>query len=540
MITEKLMAAGGWSIKLKPTTPQSILDELDLDTRAFSLVAITPSRLEVGNLSAYTPSTVRSVSRYVGVYRSRPDKFTIEGGSLAVLLGDENGKGPILTTGYSRSAGTLSDWIGDFLTGNPNGISSGTITNTLYTQTASYRYVTVRQAIDAVCLATNATWRINPTLTLDAATSGVLFVSSPTVMAMRGGDGSDPAIIGIRAIEFDAAGDVEDYATSVIVIARGTGAIDVQQYTTLGIPYYAPDGAVMNVTRILDSGNITPTDANTVASNEILKTNSVRRALTLLTDDYDIKGKLAPGDLMWVYDPTEDGLTGTTHVRFRGVDVFPAAMRVFGYEWPVLQGMGVYLLTSESSPRIIDLTDWFEPEEAGTRIEVGARDRVFTSTSGGGAGDYSDAATAAYVGDARDIVAAPTGIPFFPNGGASVGNGSTMRPGTTSGSYTELWRGDFYATGVNITYDISIYPNGSTMDWRLMVYENGGGTPTSAAGETGQTSNAQKSGTVAIPTGGLISGTDPKGKNMTARLEARRTAGSTSVDIAINATAVNN
>ena len=120
----------------------------------------------------------------------------------------------------------MSQWIGDFLTGNPNGISSGTVTNTSYTQTASYRYVTVRQAIDAVCLATNATWRINPTLTLDAATSGVLFVSTPTVMAMRGGDGSDPAIIGIKAIEFDAAGDVEDYATSVIVIARGGGSVE--------------------------------------------------------------------------------------------------------------------------------------------------------------------------------------------------------------------------------------------------------------------------------------------------------------------------
>lgn len=537
MITEKLMAAGGWSVKLKESTPQSVLDELDLDTRAFSLIAITPGRLEVGALSAYTPASVRAVARYVGVYRSQPDKFTIEGASLAILLGDENGKGPFLTTGYSRSAGTLSQWIGDILTGNPNGISSGTITNTGTTQTAQYQYVTVRQALDAICLATSASWRINPTLTLDAASAGTLFVSTPTVMAMRGGNGTDPNIIGIRAIEFDAGGDVEDYATAVIVIARGTGAPSVVTNTLLGIQYYAPDGATIDMARLLDSSNITPTDASNIGANEVGKTRYVRRTLSIVTDDYDIRGKVAPGDLMYVYDPTEDGLSSTSLVQFRGNDTYPAAMRVYGYEWPVLSGMGVYLLTSESSSRIIDLTDWVIPEDGMTRIEVGAQDRTLLSATSGG---YVGSAAADVPGDARGIVSTPTGIPFYPNGGASIGNGSTMRPGTTSGSYTELWRGDFYATGVNITYDITIYPNGSTMDWRLMVYEQGGGTPTSAAGETGQTTNAQKAATVAIPTGGLLSGTDPKGRSMTARLEARRTAGATSVDIAMNAAAVNN
>lgn len=538
MITEKLMAAGGWSLRLKESTPQSVLDEIDIVDRAFSLIAVTPARLDPTNLGAYTPSSVRSAARYVGVYRARPDKFTIEGAGLAVLLGDEDGKGPVLVDGYSYDAGTLSDWVGDLMTGDPNGIAEGTVTNTGYTQTGAYRYVTVRQALDAVTTACRAEWRINNTLTLDAASTSTLFVTSPVVMAMRGGEGTDPEIIGIQAVELAPVVDAEDYITSAIVIANGDGSGAVEQSTLLAGPYfyYAPDGTAMDITQVFDSGNITADDANTTAATLQAQGSVIRRAVTLIADTPDIKGKIAVGDYMYVYDPLTEGLfEPSAYVRFRGLDTFPITSRVYGYEWPVLSGMGVYLLTSQSTSRVVDLTDWIEFEEGTTRIELSGRDRVL------GVSTYQGSVSSgvALTNDPRQITSASASIAFYPNGGASVGNGSTMRPGTTSGSYTELWRGDFYATGVNIAYDITIYPNGSTMDWRLMVYETGG-TPTSAAGETGQTSNAQKTGTVAIPTAGLVSGTDPKGKSMTARLEARRTSGSTSVDIAINAAAVNN
>lgn len=119
---------------------------------------------------------------------------------------------------------------------------------------------------------------------------------------------------------------------------------------------------------------------------------------------------------------------------------------------------------------------------------------------------------------------------------APVGNGSTMRAGTTSATYTELWRADFYCTGYGISFDFYEFPNGGNMDWRAMVYEVGGGSPAELFTRTGVTANAQYAAGLSIPTDGLaIPGSDPIGKSLTMRIEARRNSGSNSVDIGVNA-----
>lgn len=129
-------------------------------------------------------------------------------------------------------------------------------------------------------------------------------------------------------------------------------------------------------------------------------------------------------------------------------------------------------------------------------------------------------------------------IPMLPNPGASVGNGSTMRPGTTSGTFTELWRGDFWSVGPTIFYDLLAYANAGDIDWEILCYENGG-TPTVAVGPTNETSNMQRSGAFTIPTAGLVSGTDPAGRPMTVRVLVRRNSGANAADMGVNAPCLN-
>lgn len=114
-------------------------------------------------------------------------------------------------------------------------------------------------------------------------------------------------------------------------------------------------------------------------------------------------------------------------------------------------------------------------------------------------------------------------IPLTP----SPGGGGTYQTGvpqlvTNSGSYVELHRCDFDSVGATISYDLFRYVGAgvTTMDWRLRVYEVGGGTPQTLASQTGQGSSGQAAGSATIPTSCILSGTDVRGRNMTLRLEA--------------------
>lgn len=439
MITEKLMSAGSWSIRLKPSTPASVRTELDVSSRAFSLIAITPARLNTGNLSNLTAANVRSAARYVGVYRSRPDEFTIEGASLAVFLGDEDKKGSIATTALTRSAGTLDNWFTDIFTGTPNGFSKGTITNTGSTHTGSYIYVDRRSVMQTACEACNAEWRINNDLTVDAAAAATLWTWTPAVMASRTSDGRDLSVVGIKTVELDQATDCEDYSTAVGVIARGDGGASYSAQTAASIPYYHPGGSALDMTRVIDTSAVSRTDAASMATQQLARFSSMRRAVALNVDEPDLRRLLAPGDRIYVFDPETPGLFDTANqVQFRGRITFPIVVRVLGYQWPVRQGLGVYLLTSESSSRVIDLTDWYVAEEGTSRLEIGAADRTVNDGGTIASGNLSIASATGDVPKAVTLDAWTSYTPTYAN--FSLGNG-TVDAGYYRIGRTVIYRG---------------------------------------------------------------------------------------------------
>lgn len=124
-------------------------------------------------------------------------------------------------------------------------------------------------------------------------------------------------------------------------------------------------------------------------------------------------------------------------------------------------------------------------------------------------------------------------IPLAPNAGSI--NPGLGRFGTDQAAYTEIYRADFFAVGATIHYDFTQYPNAGNMDWRVLVYEQGGGVAQSAISYTGQTANTQRSGSFTLPPAGLVGGSgNVKGKFWTMRVEAKMNSG-TRVDVSVNA-----
>lgn len=437
-VTQKLMAAGSWSIALKPNVPFGVLNDIDITSRAFSLLVVTANAIDPTALGDYTPTTLRAIARYVGVYRTRPSKFVLSGAGLPVLLGDEEGKGAIIDTAITRSAGTLSNWMSDLFSGSPNGFSSGIVTNTGTSHSQTYQYVDRRSALNLICEAVGAEYRFNNDLTVDAAAASSLWTWTPAVLITRESDGTDPNIVGLTSVSMSAADDCEDYSSKVYLLARKDGGNSVGTATAASIPYYGPGGSTIRMERVVDGSSVDRSDATNVATQQLSRFSSLRRACTVSVKDPDITQKLRPGDRAYVFDLDTPGLYDTANqLVFRGRDVAPAILRVLGYTWPIQTGNGVYLITSESTPRIINLSDYVEYESGDVKLEIGAIDRPLFQ-SGVAAGDLSKASPTGDVPRYLVADAWTSTTPTYAN--FSLGNG-TVDAGYFRIGRTVIYRG---------------------------------------------------------------------------------------------------
>jgi hypothetical protein len=135
----------------------------------------------------------------------------------------------------------------------------------------------------------------------------------------------------------------------------------------------------------------------------------------------------------------------------------------------------------------------------------------------------------------RVIYQATTDGTVLPTQALPMTISGNIRPGTTLATYDELWRSDFYSVGSKVDYDLTAYPNAGNMDFVIYLYERGT-SPFTAFSVTGLTVNTVYSGTLTINPSALIpsTGTDPAGRYMTVRVQAKRNSGASTVDIALN------
>lgn len=387
-VHEVLRKLGTWEVQLDPSIPRDVLDALDY----FGHVAIVPGRnipvTEYGD-------TLLTAARYVGVVRTRTwgddgrtnapnDDVDFGGVGMAMWLGDEDDKGWIFENSVEPASATFADTINLLLPASGAGsVTAGTIYSAAGTYTGKHQYETPRTAIDYVCDTMSTTsvplsWRVNGDGTLDAGPEADLFVTDPQCVIVTRGAGED---MGMRALvgSTDVTRDVEDYSTRVLLLAEGdgssiaTGSADISPATA----YKDIHGNSLVMTRMVSESDTSTGNATTRAQLALNQFTSVRTALTLSTDDYDIHGTFNVGDYVWVYDP-DAGLVDTSNeITFRGARLNPVKLQVTEVQWAVTDAYTVAYRAADGT--WTDLTRYFTPEtDTSVSVTVGDLQRALT------------------------------------------------------------------------------------------------------------------------------------------------------------------
>ena len=371
MISEQIMASGGWEIALDPDTPRDLLDRIV----PFSTVHVAPGRVP---LTGASDSTLLGLMRWAGVVL-RPGPQTVIGGQgLAMLLGDADGKvyrkatGNLPDVAVGKSGKPLTEWLDDLLYGTD--FVRDIVNGTANLMGGPFQWTTTpRQVLDWVADATGTEWRVKPNLKIDLEEYVALYDVSTHVRITRRDGGREivaPSVDGDLQVAIDA----EDYTSKVVVL--GSAGIGQAGGSS---PYYL-GSSPLEVWRVVQDGQASAgTEADT-AAGILSRYSALRRDVKLSTDLFDVRGELQTGALVDVWDPATGLLDLTaTAVRHRGEWITPLTLRCTSIDWPVRSGMGVYLRAFDSATfalRWWDLTDYVVPEDdQPTTIGLGANRR---------------------------------------------------------------------------------------------------------------------------------------------------------------------
>lgn len=364
-VTENLMAAGTWSVRLKDV-PQHILDRIGF----FNHIAVTESPEDI-RLSG---DGVLASARYVGVLRGREDSgegLTLSGAGMAVWLGDEEGKGAVIETLRTYNAQTLSSVITDLLAGTA--IKPGTLHSVTGLYSGTHQWVTPRKAIDYVTSTMNAEWRVRGDGYLDVGQVEDLYPTEPRAgifAKARGTSQNLKALPGAAKL----ATDVQDLTTRVVLLAEGEGISVATGSADVATPHVDIHGDPVKLTRVVSESGTSQGNATVRAQLQLNRFVNPRDAVTLNSTTHDIvAGSVVVGENVWVYDPEAGLYDNTNEVQFQGETLNPALLRVTAMTWPITEGRGVYLRTG--SGEWIDLTPFVTYESGQVNVTVGGYSR---------------------------------------------------------------------------------------------------------------------------------------------------------------------
>ena len=406
-ISEAVMEQGEWSVGLKPDTPTSVLDAIDVRTYAFASIVITPQWHRPGDLS---DANLLAQSRFTGVYLAQTDgRLNLEGASLDWWLGDENDGGNLYTGVDGTSADLdLEDQLdARIFTSFANGLTKGTVDSLATLRTIKTEGGTTRRAfLDAICSLYPSgpyEWRVNPDGSVDVNQQADLYPTSSTptaVLTLEGG--REGALNGLHAeLDLDSV-DASDWRSQVTVAwddaaggANYGSASNTPPTNWVDFAGGAPDVKTQNdwqprvsfrerrrwslrVTANKFAAWVvnSQTQANQLATRHANQTNSYSIDVTAHIDEYDPWRYIEVGDSVYVYDQ-ELGLVDTANeAYYRGSVIHPQKLRVHGWTTPILEGYGVYLRRwTGAAFDYYDLTPYVEFEEDDTTLDLGTRAR---------------------------------------------------------------------------------------------------------------------------------------------------------------------
>lgn len=386
-VTEIASALGEWNLKLREDTPLYLLDALGY----FGHVAITSARVDPEEYG----DTLLDTARYVGVLRGRSfgeSNKAISGCGMAFWLADEDQKGhTIEDTPVVFTNSTFTNAITTLL---PPSVQAGTIAALAGLYNGTHQFQSRRQALDYVTGLYNAEWRVRGNGKLDAGLISDLYVTAPKVAILRNRSGLEMDYRALRG-RGNLDSDVKDYTTRLLLLGTDPADQSTIVSATANIagglnPYVDLFGNPLKLTRLVSETATNTDNAPARAQLQLNRFTSPKDTLKLSTSYYDIRGDVACGDWVWVWDPDAKLEDQNNQIDFEGDILYPMKLRVFQLNWPVVAGMGVAFRTNAGA--WFDLTPYVEFETGDTSVTVGGYNRSLTGV-GAGPGDNIGSST---------------------------------------------------------------------------------------------------------------------------------------------------
>lgn len=356
-VTERVMGLGDWSLRLRPDTPQSLLDSI---STPFSEVLIASGRLPASTTS---DATFLSAALYTGVCLRPGPQLELSGCSSNWYLGDESGGAGYFASGKNISAGTLSAALATTLSGTPFSVGSVGSASVLAWDTGP---TNARGILAGLAGQTNMEWRVNPDRTVDVNSVAALYGATPTaIVVRRQGPQQVEAPWGLHGT-VQSTWDWEAYGSQVHIwtlAAKGTAGG--------ASPYRGPDGNYLTIARGYEMPELPSGSEGSLASWWLAQINRAVRTVEVTADTFAVTGYAKCGASVWLYDPVS-GLVDTANpVQYAGEVIWPTAARIVSVTWPIERGMSVLIRQHDGTAvTYVDLTDWVEWESPGARMEV--------------------------------------------------------------------------------------------------------------------------------------------------------------------------
>lgn len=377
-VTEVLRALGGWELQFA-----GVPLEVRQSVEYFGHIAIHYGEVDPG----VAGDSLLTSARYVGVVRKKvddEDSLKLAGPGMAMWLGDEDGKGDIRETFTTVTAQPFHTLIPTLLP--PGGaVTAGTIFNIGGSPfTGTFQYQNPRQEIDYVAQTLGAEWRVNGNGTLDAGLDTQLFVTSPVAGLLRKEGGADLRLRGLLGT-MATSQDVEDFTTRILLMTNdelGSIAVGDADINPVLNPYVDIHGNPVKMTRLVQESETSSGNATARAQLQLNRFSGTRDAVELSTQEYDLKGTVAVGDWLWVWDPETDLVDPANEVMFFGQRLNPMKLRLTEMTWPVVDGMHVSY--RDGTGKWWDLSQYLLTESGDTTLVVGGYRRSLTGEEGGG------------------------------------------------------------------------------------------------------------------------------------------------------------
>ena len=376
MIVENLMGVGSFGVRLADDCPHAVRALVG----GFASIVVTP----VWHPDpALTRSELLDFARYRGVIEGwSDDRRSIVGAGMLAWLGDAGGYGAGYRYATPVTARTWEQWLDQLVTdASTNGLTKGTTASlpaTTYPANSSTEVpASARELLELVAANVGVEYRANPDGTIDAGGLGSsLFRTTPEVVLTRDTPGTDVDLRSFPALGWNVEKSYDEYLNYVTV--KGNGVVG--SASNLGSEARYDAGGSTAVRRKVLVSNSDPAstgDADTVAQG-ILDAHEVTRTHVATTiDAYDPRAYLEPGDTVYAWDLVDRLTDSSNGVHFLGELIHPVELRLYGIRWPLLSGMGVYLLANDATddPQVVDLTDWVAWDSPGVELDVGAPGR---------------------------------------------------------------------------------------------------------------------------------------------------------------------